>query len=176
MLRGISDRLDQLYKLGAIIAGVILVLMCGLVLFSILSRILGLYAGGTNELAGYAMATSTFLALAHTFRTHGHIRVAILIQNTTGTRRRQMETFCLLIMSAISAYLAFYMARLALDSFEYGERSEGADALLLWIPQTPAAIGAGLMALAVCHTCLQAFFDYEAIDPERVKQEGPNEV
>lgn len=176
MFRNVSRALDRLYLIGAAASGVLLVLLCCLVLYSISSRLFGFFAGGATDVAGYVMATSTFLALAYTFRSQGHIRVALLIQKLTGETRRKFEVACLAIMSAITLFMAFYMIRLCYDSWDFGERSEGADAILIWIPQLPVAIGATLLAFAVVHTFLQSLFDYDAINPETGEQEGPNEI
>jgi len=149
MFQRISNILDQVYKVGAWASGGLLILLCSLVLYSILARLIGFFAGGATDIAGYVMATSTFLALAYTFRTGGHIRVALLIQGFKGNARRRIEIFCYAIMSAVALFVAVYMFRLALDSYKFGDRSQGADAILMWIPQTPVAIGAALLSTAV---------------------------
>jgi len=171
-----SNGFDLIYKLGAWAAGFLLILLCLLVLYSIVARFFGLYSGGASDVSGYVMATSTFLALAYTFRTQGHIRVALLVQRFVGETRRRIEIFCLGIMAMVTCFVAFYMLRLVLDSYEFGERSEGADALLIWIPQTPVAIGAILLAIAVVHTLLQAIFDYDSVNPQTSKHKGPSEI
>ena len=176
MFRSLSNALDFIYRVGGFGAGLLLILLCTLILYSILARLVGLYAGGATDVAGYVMATSTFLALAYTFRSNGHIRVSLLIQHIAGAGRRAIEIFCLGFMSVIACFIAFYMTRLTIDSYEFGERSEGADAILLWIPQTPVAAGSILLMVAVVHTLLQALFDYAAIDPELGKDEGPSEI
>ena len=176
MFKTLSNGLDVIYRIGGAASGALLVLLCGLVLYSILARLVGFYAGGATDVAGYVMATSTFLALAYTFRTQGHIRVALLIQSFSGPNRRAIEVVCLGIMSAITCFVAYYLARLAHDSWSFGERSEGADAILIWIPQLPVAIGALLLAVSVTHTLVQAFFDYDSVNPETRGHEGPNEV
>jgi len=135
---------------------------------------LNLYSGGSSDLAGYVMATSTFLALSYTFRSNGHIRVQLLVQRISGEMRRRIEIFCLSIMSGITCFVAWYMIRLAHDSYSFGERSQGADAILMWIPQTPVAIGAVLLAISVLHSLIQCLFDYDAVNPEL--SEGPGEV
>jgi TRAP-type C4-dicarboxylate transport system permease small subunit len=176
MLRSLSNALDTVYKIGAAASGALLVLLCGLVLYSIASRLFGFYAGGATDVAGYVMATSTFLALAYTFRTQGHIRVALLIQSFQGNSRRVIEIMGLAVMSIVMTFLAFYMYRLVYDSWDFGERSEGADAILIWIPQLPVAIGAFLLAVSVLHSFVQSIFDYDAINPETSEHEGPSEV
>ena len=175
-MRLVRRGLDHVY-LGCVwLSGLLLIGLCLLVLWSILARLIGVYAGGATDVAGYVMATSTFTALAYAFRTDGHIRVALLIQRAMGARRRKLETVCLGIMAAITAFLALYMGRLCYDSWDFGERSEGADAILLWIPQLPVAVGSAVFAVAVFHTFLEALFDYDAVNPERVVAGGPNEV
>lgn len=174
MLRAISDALDKVYRFAGFLAGLLLILLCLLILYSIAARLLSLYAGGATDMAGYVMATSTFMALSYTFRSHGHIRVQLLVQRFSGPARRNLEIFSLGFMTCIASFIAWYMTRLAYDSYDFGERSQGADAILMWIPQTPVAVGAWLMAIAVFHTFLQALFDYDAVNPETA--EGPGEV
>ena len=151
----ISRFLDGVYRLAAYLAGAMLVFLTLLVLYSIVARLIGTFSGGASDMAGYVMATCTFMALPYTFRSHGHIRVSLLVNRLHGSKRRFVELFALGYMSFLTAYLAWYMTRLALDSYEFGERSEGADAILLWIPQTPVAIGAILFAVAVFHTFIE---------------------
>ena len=172
----ISRFLDRIYLVGAWLAGALLVLLCLLVLYSILARLVGWFAGGASDVAGYAMATSSFMALAYTFRTQGHIRVSILSQRLDGARRWALEIWAHFVIASVASFLAFYMVRLAIDSYEYGERSEGADAILLWIPQTPVALGSLLFALSTIHVLLMVLFDYGSIDPEQSEAGGPQEV
>lgn len=167
--------LDRVYLLGAWLAALLLITLCALVLYSIVARIFGLFAGGATDVAGYVMATSTFMALAYTFRTQGHIRVALLVHRLHGVRRRALELWCLGFLAAVSCYLAVYMIRLAYDSWAFGERSEGADAILIWIPQAPLALGSTLFAIAVAHTLIAAILDPETIDPERIHTESAPE-
>jgi TRAP-type C4-dicarboxylate transport system permease small subunit len=173
MLRSLSRALDALYRAAAYLSGALLVLLCGLILWSVLARLIGVYAGGATDVAGYVMATSTFLALAYTFRSGGHIRVQLLVRRLAGGTRRAAELLALGLMSAVAVFLAWYMTRLAHDSWAFGERSQGADAILIWIPQAPVAAGAWLLALAVLHTLAQAVLDYDAVDPDRGEAGAP---
>ena len=168
--------LDRLYLLGAFIAGALLILLCSLVLYSILARLMGWFAGGASDFAGYVMATGTFMALAYTFRSGGHIRVTILSQRFVGAKRRIFEIWAHMVIAGIAIFLAYYMTRLTMDSYDFGERSEGADAILLWIPQTPVAIGSILFAISTVHVLFLALFAYDQIDPELEGNGGPQEV
>ena len=151
-MRALSSTLDALYRLAGGLAALLLVMLCGMILWSILARLIGAYAGGATDVAGYVMASSTFLALPYAFRAGAHIRVQLLVQRLTGETRRRVEIAVLALMTIITTFLAWYMTRLAYDSWDFGERSQGADAILVWIPQTPVAVGAWLLAVAVAHT------------------------
>lgn len=168
--------LDGLYRASAWIAGGLLVVMALLVLGGILARALGTYAGGLSEYSGYAMAAGSFFAFAYTFRSGGHIRVVLVLANLSAGRRRAFELWCLGAALAVSAYLAFYLCRLAYDSWHWEERSEGADAILLWIPQTPVALGAILLAVAVLHTFLEVLLDPTRSTAEGAEAAAPPEV
>ena len=171
-MRALSNGLERLYVWSGYAAGAMLVLLCGLILYSILARLLGLYLGGVNDFAGYVMAAGTFMALAYTFRSGGHIRVGLIIQRFTGRARRGMEIACLAIMTGATWFFAFYMGRLAYFSYLFGERSEGADATPLWIPQVPVVAGSALFAVAVAHSLVRAVFDPAAAAPETPPSEA----
>ncbi|MEX0759806.1 MAG: TRAP transporter small permease subunit, partial [Tistlia sp.] len=132
-----------------------------LVLTSILSRLAGVFLGGVTELAGYAMACGSFFALSWTFKSGGHIRVALLVNQLHGRRRLAAERFCRAVMAGVACYLAFYMGRLAWFSWLFGERSEGSAGFLLWVPQSLATLGAAALALAAIDSLLRALLESE---------------
>lgn len=143
--------LEGLYRVCGGIAAGFLILMALLVLTSIGSRLVGVYIGGLTEYAGYSMAAANFFALAYTFRAGGHIRVEFFLSHMSARAARAMMLWALVAGTAITGYLAYYMARLVYFSWAFEERSEGGDAILLWIPQTAAALGAGVLVISVVH-------------------------
>lgn len=153
------DRLEPLYRFCGYIAAVFLLLLTGLILTSILSRLAGIFLGGTTELAGYAMAAGSFFALAWTFKSGGHIRVTLLVNRLEGARRLNAERGARAVMAAVAVYLTVYMGRLAYYSWLFGERSEGSAAFLLWIPQAIVALGAAMLALAAIDSFLRALLE-----------------
>lgn len=154
----VSRLLDKFYLLCACLSAFSLVALCSLVLWSVLSRIVGQFSSGTTDYAGYFMAASTFLAFAYTFRSHGHIRVELFFKKYQG---RALPLFCFAAMAATTTYLAYYLIVLCYDAWEYQERSEGADAILLWIPQSVIAFGALVFAIAVW----QSLLEYLLLEP-----------
>jgi TRAP-type C4-dicarboxylate transport system permease small subunit len=150
--RALDRALDRLYTGCGAIGAVFLVIIAVCVFLSIATRQLGLYVAGLTEYSGYAMAASSFFALAYTFRAGGHIRVALVRNRLGATGQLILELWCLTLASLFTSFLAFYLVRMAWVSWTFQERSEGGAATLLWIPQSTVAIGATVMAIAAVHT------------------------
>ena len=143
-----------LYAGGAVLAAVFMVLIAALTLFQVVGRLLGAAVPDAGELAGYAMAASIFLALAHTFRTGGHIRVNLLLTHVRPSLRRALEYWCLAVLAAIGAMFALFSVQLVTDSYSMGDVSTGMLSVPLWIPQIGMAAGAILFELAVIEECI----------------------
>lgn len=150
--------LNRLYTFSGYIAAGFLVAICLLVCANIISRLLSTYVPGLTEYSGYAMAAASFLALAYTFQHKGHIRVELMLSHLTGTKRWIAELWCLGMASLISMFLAYYLCRLTYFSWKFEEHSEGADAILLWIPQSIAALGAVVLCLCVIHHLIKSIY------------------
>ncbi|MCP5082313.1 MAG: TRAP transporter small permease [Alphaproteobacteria bacterium] len=147
--------LNKFYVVCGVIAACFLVLLAVLILLSIFSRWLGIYVPGLNAYSGYAMAASSYFALAYTFREGGHIRVVMLRNAMSGRPRFALEVWCLSIASFFACYMAWFLVRMTWFSYDFEEKSEGADATLLWIPQSLMAFGATVMALTVVHALVK---------------------
>lgn len=151
LFSSIDRGLHRLYRLCGFLAAIFLVTLGLLVLASIVSRLFGVYLPGVAEYSGYAMAAASFLALAYTFGEGGHIRVELVLSRLAPGPRRVFELWCLGVASAVAVYLAWFMVRLAWISWRFEERSEGSDAILIWVPQAPVALGAVLFAICLVH-------------------------
>ncbi len=138
-----------LYAGGAVLAAFFLVAIAALTLFQVTARLLGLAVPDASELAGYAMAAAIFLALAHTFRSGGHIRVNLLLTHVRPALRRAFEYWCLAVLAAIGAMFAYVSVRMVLESHAMGDVATGMLPVPLWIPQIGMAAGAVLFELAV---------------------------
>ena len=57
----------------------------------------------------------------------------------------------LLIATIFSGFLAFYFTKMTYISIKFEERSEGADEILIWIPQTSVAFGSTIFFISVLH-------------------------
>jgi len=151
MLKSLNKNLNKLYKLFGYIAAFFLILVAVFILIGILSRIFGFYIRGLAEYSGYCMAAASFFALAYTFVEGGHIRITLFLEKLSGFKKRFIEIWCLSIASFFSGYLAFYFIKMLIISYQFQERSEGADEILIWIPQTSVAIGSIIFFISVIH-------------------------
>lgn len=97
------------------------------------------------------MAAGSFLALAYTLNERAHIRVELVLSHLGSKFRHYAEVWCLGVATIITCYLAWYMTRLVYYSWKFEERSEGADAILLWKPQLFVMVGAIMLAIAMVH-------------------------
>ena len=140
--------LDGLYSTAAWLAGLAMIGILVMVLLTILSRLIGFSAPGTDAYAGYAMAGAGFMALASTFKKGEHIRVTLLIGRLQGGPRRAMEMWALTVTVLLAGLFAFYACRLVLVSHEFNDVSTSNDATPLWIPQLSMAIGTVLLFVA----------------------------
>ena len=146
--------MPYLYAGGAVLSAVFMVAIAALTLFQVVGRLLGAAVPDAGELAGYAMAAAIFLALAHTFRSGGHIRVNLLLTRVRPGLRRALEYWCLALLAALGAMFAWYAVGMVIDSYRMGDVSTGMLSVPLWIPQIGMAVGAILFELAVLEECL----------------------
>ena len=151
MLCKIDNYLRTLYKISGYVAAVFLILVATFILLGIASRIFGFYIRGLAEYSGYCMAASSFFALAYTFVEGGHIRITLFLEKVEGNKKKYLETWCLMVASFFSGYLAFYFIKMLIISYKFQERSEGADEILVWIPQTSVALGSTVFFICVLH-------------------------
>ncbi|OOG42869.1 TRAP transporter small permease [Polaromonas sp. A23] len=140
--------LDGIYDSAAALAALFMVGLLVMVLLSIVSRQLHFHVPGTDAYAGYLMAASGFLALAHTLKRGEHIRVTLLINALTGRWKKSMEVWALALATLLALLFAFYSCKLAWQSRAFNDISTGSDATPLWMPQLAMAFGAVILVIA----------------------------
>ena len=140
--------LDALYDAAAALAAVFMVLLLVMVLLSVVGRQLHFNLPGVDAYAGYMMAATGFLALAHTLKKGDHIRVTLLISWLEGGWKRGFELWALSAACALATLSAIYSAKLAWQSYAFHDISTGNDATPLWLPQLSMALGTLVLAIA----------------------------
>jgi len=151
MFESLDKNLNKLYKFSGFIAATFLILVAVFILIGISSRMFGFYIRGLAEYSGYCMASASFFALAYTFVEGGHIRITLFFEKLSGLKKKIIEIWCLMWQVFFSGYLAFYFIKMLVISYKFQERSEGADEILIWIPQTSVAIGSTIFFISVVH-------------------------
>src|SRR6185437_10143626 len=115
--------LDRLYDAAAYVAAFFLVGTLAMVLVGIVGRLVNWYVPGTDAYAGYCMAASGFLALAHTLKRREHIRVSLVLEHVGVEARHRLELGSLAVAAVLAAAFAFYSVRLAFQSWQLNDIS-----------------------------------------------------
>ena len=156
--------LDKLYLYAAYIASIGLLMILLIIVYNMVARWTGGTAMGATAYAGYAMATSAFLAMAYTLNQDGHIRVKMLLSKL-GKNRKWGERWCYGIGSLLAVYFFYYASRGAHFSYILNDISQQDDALPMWIPQMVMVIGTFILAIAFLDRFYQAiFFKFEELE------------
>ena len=155
--------LQRLYDLCGAIAGGLIICICLLISAQIILNAAGRFAPGTlpstipsyADFSGFMLAGATFLALAHTLRAGGHIRVNLVTGRLPERAQWIAEGLVLLVALAMVGYAAWFMGGLVLESLHYNDVSTGIIPIALWIPQSVAAFGLALLLVAILHTLVE---------------------
>ena len=149
--------LDRLYLGCGYLAAISLIIMLFVVVGAMVARWGGGTLSGSQNYAGYLMATSTFFALAYTLNNGAHIRVSFLLNNL-GKWRRWGETWCLIISSITSVYFVYFSIKMVWVSYKLKDVSQGLDASPIWIPQVPLTIGVIVFCIALLDNTIKVIF------------------
>lgn len=136
-------------SLFAAVAAIMLVLMTVAILVQIAGRSLGLRVPDAGEISGFLLGMMSFIALAYTFRTGGHIRVNLLLANAEPRFRRILEVFALVAALGIVGFFAWSSVLMTIESYEFGSVSTGMLGVPLWIPQSGMMLGILLLVLVL---------------------------
>ena len=98
--------LDGVYAASAWAAGIGMMAILVVTLMQILGGVSDIYVRGTDAYAGYAMAASSFFALASTLKRGEHIRVTLFLDRFGGASRRWLEYWCLGVAILLSGFFS----------------------------------------------------------------------
>ena len=140
--------LDRLYIAAGILAALFLVGTLLMVIAGIAGRLLNFNVPGTDAYAGYCMAATGFLALAHTLKRGEHIRVTLILEHLGPGPQRALELWALGVATLLSALFAYYSVRLSWQSWDFHDISTGNDATPLWLPQLTMGLGTVVLCIA----------------------------
>ncbi len=158
MLKSLDRNLNKIYKFSGYIAALFLIFVAVFILIGISSRIFNFYIRGLSEYSGYCMAAASFFALSYTFVEGGHIRITLFLEKLVGNKKKYLEIWCLSVTSFFSGYLAYFFLKMLIISYKFQERSEGADEILIWIPQVSVSLGSLIFFICVLHQLVLKIF------------------
>lgn len=166
--------LDGLYLASGYAAGACLVLIFFFMLVMSVGRQVGVNIPSADDYVSWLMAGLGFLALAHTFKKGELIRMGLVIENVSGTKRRVMEIVALLLGTAFIAFLTKHAVTMTYQSWQFDELSNGVVAVPMWIPQLSFAVGTLVLLIAfldelVC--TLAGGWPSYAKEPPKTKEE-----
>ncbi|HBZ91409.1 MAG TPA: C4-dicarboxylate ABC transporter permease [Gammaproteobacteria bacterium] len=126
--------LDRVYKISGYIAAFFMCVILLITIGQMGSRWLGLTFEGSTEFAGYAMAATSFFALAHALSHGSHIRVSVLL-NLNDWTRYWLNVFALALSAVIATYFARYAIKTNQMSALLNDRTQGQDQIPDYLTQ-----------------------------------------
>ncbi|MCR9107359.1 TRAP transporter small permease [Marivita sp. XM-24bin2] len=100
------QRLRAINKGVALVVGLGLLVCAAFVLIDIIMRQIGTSLGGTEEIAGYAMALATSWGMSYTLLELGHVRIDLLRSRTDSLARSLFDLFSMIVMSGVVITIA----------------------------------------------------------------------
>lgn len=132
--------LDRVYFLAGVIAAGFMVAILLIIVAQMISRWAGSEFPGSTEYAGYAMAATSFFALAHTLTRGAHIRVSILL-NINRFTRFWVDAFAMLLGAMTATFFARYAIKTNFVSHLLNDRTQGQDLVPEWLLTVFAMFG-----------------------------------
>lgn len=126
LLRPIWWLLDKVYIASGLLAAGFMVTILVIILAQMAARWAGLTFEGSTEFAGYAMAATSFFALAHALTRGAHIRVSIFL-NMNNFTRLWLDAAAMLIAAMTATYFARYAVKTNYMSEMLNDRTQGQD-------------------------------------------------
>lgn len=100
------DRLRRLNRGVAVLVGFGLLACAAFVLLDIIMRQISTSLGGTEEIAGYAMALATSWGMSFTLLELGHVRIDLLRTKTGTFARALFDVFSMVVMTGVIVMIA----------------------------------------------------------------------
>jgi TRAP-type C4-dicarboxylate transport system permease small subunit len=140
----------------ALAVGFGLLACAAFVLLDIIMRQTGASLGGTEEIAGYAMALATSWGMSYTLLELGHVRIDLLRSRFQSFGRALLDVFSMIVMSGVIITIAIKAWPVVERSLTMGSRANTPlETPLAWV-QLPWFAGWVWFAVMSCLTTLAA--------------------
>lgn len=132
VLRPVWRILDTIYKAAGALAAGFMVLILLLIIAQMVARWSSMTFHGSTEYAGYAMAATSFFALAYTLTQGAHIRVSVLL-NLNRHTKFWLDAAAMFIAAVTATYFARYAIKTNVMSEMLNDRTQGQDYVPEWL-------------------------------------------
>ena len=132
LIRPLQRVFDRLYLLSGVLASVFMVTILLLIVAQMIARWSSLTFPGSTEYAGYAMAATSFLALAHALTRGAHIRVSIFL-NMSPRFGLWLDAVAMWIAAVTATYFARFAIKTNIMSEMLNDRTQGQDFVPEWL-------------------------------------------
>ncbi|MEJ6388341.1 TRAP transporter small permease subunit [Gymnodinialimonas ulvae] len=144
------DRLRRINRAVALLVGLGLLGMAGFVVFDIILRQFHASFGGSEELAGYAMALATSWGMAYALLELGHIRIDLIRAKLGQGMRAVSDVFAMVVLSGVVVTVAIKCWPVVERAIDNGSRANTPLATpLAWV-QVPWFAGWVWFAFVSC--------------------------
>jgi TRAP-type C4-dicarboxylate transport system permease small subunit len=146
--RAALGTLDRVATALAYFSGVVLLLASFFITVDVVGRrFLHFSSKATDEFGGYALLFGGMLALAFALTTGAHVRIDVLMPHLPRWARAILNYATLVAMTAFASIIAFYVWKLAIESFLTDARAMSFLRTPLFVPQGALAVGFSLLAV-----------------------------
>lgn len=126
--------LRRINKGVALAVGFGLLVCAAFVLTDIIMRQIGTSLGGTEEIAGYAMALATSWGMSYTLLELGHVRIDLLRTRFHSFGKAVFDVFSMIVMSGVIIMIALKAWPVMARSWDMGSRANTPlETPLIWI-------------------------------------------
>lgn len=132
ILRPVWRILDRIYTGAGVLAACCMVTILLLIVAQMIARWSLLTFPGSTEYAGYAMAATSFFALAHTLTRGAHIRVSVFL-NLNRFTHVWLDALAMLVAAITATYFARYAIKTNILSEMLNDRTQGQDFVPEWL-------------------------------------------
>jgi TRAP-type C4-dicarboxylate transport system permease small subunit len=145
------DNIDKVVSsIGAAFAGVGVIVSVALVVIGVIGRyILNMAIIFIDEYTSYLLVLTTFMGLAYTLRTNGHIDVDLVVRLLPLRVKKWIRLTTSLLALALTVLLTIQTWQKTWDSFRIGSIATSPLETPLYIPQLFIPIGFGMMGLSL---------------------------
>jgi TRAP-type C4-dicarboxylate transport system permease small subunit len=139
---------DHLATAMAYVSGAVLLLVSFYITADVIGRkFFHVSSAVTDEYGGYALALGGMWALAFALTTGKHVRIDVLLPHLPQWLQSLLNYAALLMMALFASIVAFYLWKLAIDSFVVDARAMSFLRTPLFVPQGFMALGFSLLGV-----------------------------